>query len=216
MLIVEAQPKSISAEKYRVLRTNIQYSSIDKEIRRIVVTSAEPGEGKSTTAGNLALAFSQDNKKVLLIDCDLRKPSVHKKFKISNTLGLSDVIINKEKIQEAIQERNENLDVLSAGKLPPNPSELLGSVTMDKLLEYFETIYDVIILDSPPLHAVTDAQILSKKSDGLVLVVRAEKTKKDSVLAAKALLEKVNAPILGVVLNGGESTKEKYYYYYGH
>ncbi|MGL5869560.1 CpsD/CapB family tyrosine-protein kinase [Clostridium chrysemydis] len=216
MLIVEAQPKSISAEKYRVLRTNIQYSSIDKEIRRLVVTSAEPGEGKSTTAGNLALAFSQDNKKVLLIDCDLRKPSVHKKFKISNTLGLSDVIINKEKIQEAIQERNENLDVLSAGKLPPNPSELLGSVTMDKLLEYFETIYDVIILDSPPLHAVTDAQILSKKSDGLVLVVRAEKTKKDSVLAAKALLEKVNAPILGVVLNGGESTKEKYYYYYGH
>ncbi|WP_194191042.1 CpsD/CapB family tyrosine-protein kinase [Clostridium chrysemydis] len=216
MLIVEAQPKSISAEKYRVLRTNIQYSSIDKEIRRIVVTSAEPGEGKSTTAGNLALAFSQDNKKVLLIDCDLRKPSVHKKFKLSNTLGLSDVIINKEKIQEAIQERNENLDVLSAGKLPPNPSELLGSVTMDKLLEYFETIYDVIILDSPPLHAVTDAQILSKKSDGLVLVVRAERTKKDSVLAAKALLEKVNAPILGVVLNGGESTKEKYYYYYGH
>ncbi|MCR6513724.1 MAG: CpsD/CapB family tyrosine-protein kinase [Clostridium chrysemydis] len=216
MLIVEAQPKSISAEKYRVLRTNIQYSSIDKEIRRIVVTSAEPGEGKSTTAGNLALAFSQDNKKVLLIDCDLRKPSVHKKFKISNSMGLSDVIINREKIQEAIQERNENLDVLSAGKLPPNPSELLGSVTMDKLLEYFETIYDVIILDSPPLHAVTDAQILSKKSDGLVLVVRAEKTKKDSVLAAKALLEKVNAPILGVVLNGGESTKEKYYYYYGH
>lgn len=216
MLIVEAQPKSISAEKYRVLRTNIQYSSIDKEIKRIVVTSAEPGEGKSTTAGNLALAFSQDNKKVLLIDCDLRKPSMHKKFKISNSIGLSDVIINREKIKEGIQERNENLDILSAGKLPPNPSELLGSVTMDKLLEYFETIYDVIILDSPPLHAVTDAQILSKKSDGLVLVVRAEKTKKDSVLAAKALLEKVNAPILGVVLNGGESTKEKYYYYYGH
>lgn len=216
MLIVEAQPKSISAEKYRVLRTNIQYSSIDKEIRRIVVTSAEPGEGKSTTAGNLALAFSQDNKKVLLIDCDLRKPSVHKKFKISNSTGLSDVIINREKIKEAIQGRNENLDILSAGKLPPNPSELLGSATMDKLLEYFETSYDVIILDSPPLHAVTDAQILSKKSDGLVLVVRAEKTKKDSVLAAKALLEKVNAPILGLVLNGGESTKEKYYYYYGH
>lgn len=215
MLIVETQPKSISAEKYRVLRTNIQYSSIDKEIRRIVITSAEPGEGKSTTAGNTALAFAQDGKKVILIDCDLRKPSVHKKFRISNTLGLSDVMLNKDKLNEAIQERNENLDILTAGKLPPNPSELLGSITMDKLLEHLEGKYDVIIMDSPPLHAVTDAQILSKKSDGLVLVIRAEKTKKDSVIAAKELLQKVNAPILGLVLNGGESSKEKYYYYYG-
>ncbi|MGL5479575.1 MAG: CpsD/CapB family tyrosine-protein kinase [Clostridium sp.] len=215
MLIVESQPKSISAEKYRMLRTNIQYSSVDKEIKRLVITSAEPGEGKSTTASNLALAFSQDNKSVILIDCDLRKASIHKKFKISNAVGLSDVILDREKFEEAINSRNDNLDILTAGKLPPNPSELLGSKKMVKLLDYLEEIYDMVIIDSPPIHAVTDAQILSKNSDGVLLVVRAEKTKKDSVMAAKSLLEKVNAPILGLVLNGGENSKEKYYYYYG-
>jgi len=215
MFIVEKKPKSITAESYRTLRTNIQYSSFDKKIKTIVVTSSEPGEGKSTTAGNLALSFAQAEKKTILIDCDLRKPSMHKNFRISNLVGLSDVIIGKEKAKDAVHEYNEYLSVLTSGKLPPNPSEMLGSKAMTNLIEVLKQSYDIIVLDSAPLQAVTDAQILSTKADGTILVVRAEKTKKDSVLQAKALLEKVGANILGVVLNGVENSRRKYYYYYG-
>lgn len=215
MFVLEKQPKSVEAESYRILRTNIMYSSFDKEIKRILVTSSEPGEGKSTTSGNLALAFAQDEKKVILIDCDLRKPSIHKKFRISNNRGLSDVIIDRDKLNKCIQKRTEYLDVLTAGKIPPNPSEMLGSQAMSGLLDELSNIYDVIVLDSPPVLAVTDAQILSTKVDGTVLVVRAEKTKKDTVLAAKGVLDKVNANILGTVLNGGDKNKDNYYYYYG-
>lgn len=215
MFVLEKQPKSVEAESYRILRTNIMYSSFDKKIKRILVTSSEPGEGKSTTSGNLALAFAQDEKKVILIDCDLRKPSLHKKFRISNNRGLSDVIIDRDKLNKCIQKRTEYLDILTAGKIPPNPSEMLGSQAMSSLLDELSNVYDVIILDSPPVLAVTDAQILSTKVDGTVLVVRAEKTKKDTVLAAKGVLDKVNANILGTVLNGGNKNKDNYYYYYG-
>ncbi|MGG7078806.1 CpsD/CapB family tyrosine-protein kinase [Clostridium sardiniense] len=215
MFIVEEKPKSIPAESYRVLRTNIQYSSVDKKINKILVTSSEPGEGKSTTSGNLAFTFAQDEKKVLLIDCDLRKASIHKKFRISNNIGLSDVILDKGKLEKAIVKRNDYLDILPAGKVPPNPSELLGSKALENLLNELGEKYDVVILDTPPLHAVTDAQILSTKVDGVILVVRAEKTKKESVIDAKASLDKVHANILGTVLNGGERSKGKYYYYYG-
>ena len=215
MFVLEKQPKSVEAESYRILRTNIMYSSFDKKIKRILVTSSEPGEGKSTTSGNLALAFAQDEKKVILIDCDLRKPSIHKKFRISNNRGLSDVIIDRDKLNKCIQKRTEYLDILTAGKIPPNPSEMLGSKAMSSLLDELSNIYDVIILDSPPVLAVTDAQILSTKVDGTILVVRAEKTKKDSVIAAKGVLDKVNANILGTVLNGGDKNKDNYYYYYG-
>ena len=215
MFIVENKPKSISAEAYRTLRTNIQYSSFDKEIKTMVVTSSEPGEGKSTTAGNIALSFAQSEKSVILIDCDLRKPSLHRKFKISNLVGLSDVLIGKEKMNDAVNEYSENLHILTSGKLPPNPSEMLVSKAMGRLLEELKSKYDIIILDSAPLQVVTDAQILSTKVDGTILVVRAERTKRDSVQQAKALLDKVGANILGTVLNGVESTRKKYYYYYG-
>lgn len=215
MFLVEKKPKSISAESYRTLRTNIQYSSFDKEIKIIVVTSSEPGEGKSTTAGNLAFTFAQAEKKTIIIDCDLRKPSLHKKFRISNLSGLSDVLIGKSTVNESVYKYTNNLDVLTSGKLPPNPSEMLGSKVMESLLTALRERYDIIILDSAPLQAVTDAQILSTKADGTVLVVRAEKTKRDSVVQAKALLDKVGANILGVVLNGIENSRRKYYYYYG-
>ncbi|MDQ0149527.1 CpsD/CapB family tyrosine-protein kinase [Eubacterium multiforme] len=215
MFIVEKQPKSVPAEAYRVLRTNIQYSSFDKDIEKILVTSSEPGEGKSTTAGNLALAYSQDEKRVLIIDCDLRKPSLHKKFRISNNIGLSDVVLDKSKISKAIVKYTDYLHILPSGKVPPNPSEMLGSRAMERLLNELGEIYDVVVLDTPPVHAVTDAQILSTKVDGVVLVVRAEKTKKEAVIDAKKSLDKVGANILGTVLNGGESSKGKYYYYYG-
>ncbi|MDI9217081.1 MULTISPECIES: CpsD/CapB family tyrosine-protein kinase [Clostridium] len=215
MFIVEKEPKSIAAESYRTLRTNIQYSSFDKEYRVIMVTSSEPGEGKSTTAGNLALCLAQGDKKVILIDCDLRKPSIHKKFKVSNIIGLSDVIIGKEELVAAIHRYNQNLVILTSGKIPPNPSEMLSSKAMTTLIEELKNNFDYIILDTPPVQAVTDSQILSTKADGTILVVRAEKTKKDSVENAINLLKKVKANIIGTVLNGVDNGRNKYYYYYG-
>ena len=215
MFIVEKEPKSIAAESYRTLRTNIQYSSFDKKYQTIVVTSSEPGEGKSTTSGNLALCLAQGDKKVILIDCDLRKPSIHKKFKISNIVGLSDVIIGKEELSSAVHRHNNNLIVLTSGKIPPNPSEMLSSKAMVNLLEALKKEFDYIILDTPPVQAVTDSQILSTKADGTILVVRAERTKKDAVNNAVSLLKKVNANIIGTVLNGLSTDRNKYYYYYG-
>lgn len=215
MFIVDKEPKSIAAESYRTLRTNIQYSSFDKEYRVIVVTSSEPGEGKSTTAGNLALSIAQDNKKVILIDCDLRKPSIHKKFKISNLVGLSDVMVGKEELTKVVHRYNKNLVVLTSGKIPPNPSEMLSSKTMSNLIESLKETFDYIILDTPPVQAVTDSQILSTKADGTILVVRADRTEKESVQNAVNLLKKVNANIIGTVLNGVDLNRNKYYYYYG-
>lgn len=214
-MIVEREPKSIAAESYRTLRTNIQYSSFDEDYKVIVITSSEPGEGKSTTAGNLALSLAQGEKKVILIDCDLRKPSIHKKFKLSNTLGLSDVIVEKESVTNVGYKYNKNLTVLTSGKIPPNPAEMLGSKAMTALLDALKKVFDYVIIDTPPIQAVTDAQILSTKADGTILVVRAEKTKKDSVHNSVSLLKKVNANIIGTVLNGLEMNNNNYYYYYG-
>lgn len=213
--IVENKPKSIVTEAYRTLRTNIQYSSFDKEIKTIVVTSAEMGEGKSTVAGNVALIFAQSEKKVILIDCDLRRPSVHKNFNASNLVGVSEVLLGKATFEESIQKRNDNFYFLTSGKIPPNPSEMLASSAMTKLIEKLRKEYDMVVLDTAPLKVVTDAQILSTKVDGTILVVRAAITKKDVVIEAKNLLDKVGANIIGTVLYAVENTRGKYYYYYG-
>ena len=215
MFIVEKEPKSIAAESYRTLRTNIQYSSFDKEYKVIVITSSEPGEGKSTTAGNLALCMAQGDKKVILVDCDLRRPSLHKKFKVSNLAGLSDVMIGKSDLSKVMHRYNKNLVLLTSGKIPPNPSEMLSSKAMENLLEKLRENFDYVILDTPPVQAVTDSQILSTKADGTILVVRAERTKKESVHNAINLLKKVNANIIGTVLNGTDLSRNKYQYYYG-
>lgn len=214
MLIVEKNSKSISAEAYKTLRTNIQYSSFDKEIKTILITSTIPGEGKSTIAGNLALSFAQQDKKVLVMDCDLRKPSLHKMFRLSNLKGLSDVIVGNIDLEKAMYNYKDNFDILTSGNIPPNPSEILASNTMTLLLEKLKTKYDIIIIDSAPLQAVTDAQIISNKVDGTLLVIRASVTKREAILQAKDLLNQVNAKILGVVLNGAENNSEKHYYYY--
>lgn len=215
MFIVEKEPKSIAAESYRTLRTNLQYSSFDEEYKVIVVTSAEPGEGKSITVGNLALSIAQSDKKVIIIDCDLRKPSIHKKFQLSNSEGLSDVLLGKKNIAEVGQRYSNNLTILTSGKIPPNPSEMLGSKAMKSLIEALKKVFDYVILDTPPVQAVTDAQILSTRADGTLLVVRSEKTKRDSVINSINLLKKVNANIIGTVLNGVDTKKNNYYYYYG-
>lgn len=215
MFILEKDSRSIAAESYRTVRTNIQYSSIDKEYKIIMVTSSEPKEGKSSVAGNLALSFAQDDNRVLLIDCDLRKPSLHKKFRISNVIGLTDVLIGKGDLISSIKKYNDKLFILTSGNKSPNPAEMLSSKVMSKLLEELREKFDYIILDTPPVQAVADSQIISTKSDGVILVIRAEETKRDSTKSAVSLLRKVNANIIGAVFNGVDSSRNKYYYYYG-
>ena len=215
MLIVERKPKSIEAEAYRSLRTNIQYSSFDKKYQTLVVTSANPGEGKSTVSGNLALVLAQGESKVLLVDCDMRRPSVHKKFRISNTYGISDLLVGNKKMESVAHKYNDNLTIVPSGKIPPNPAEMLGSKAMTAFLEEMKKHFDYIVLDTPPLQAVADAQILSTKVDGSLLVVRAGVTKKDAVHNAVSIINKVNGNIIGTVLNAADNSKDKYYYYYG-
>ncbi|SHK14608.1 capsular exopolysaccharide family [Hathewaya proteolytica DSM 3090] len=215
MFVVDNEPKSIAAENFRTLRTNIQYSSIDDKYKVIAVTSSEPGEGKSTISGNLAIALSQNDNKVVLLDCDLRKPSLHKKFRISNSEGVSELILGKDNLTAVGYKYNDNLVVITSGKIPPNPSEMLGSKSMNSLIEMLKKAFDYVILDTPPLQAVTDAQILSARADGVIIVVEAGKTKKNLVQNSVNLLKKVNANIIGIVLNKLDNANEKYYKYYG-
>ena len=213
MFVVQEKPNSIASESYRTLRTNIEYSSFDESLKTIVVTSSEPNEGKTTTAGNLAISLAHNEKKVLLIDCDLRRGTIHRRFKISNAEGLSEIIVGKTSIEKVVREVTKNLGIITTGNLPPNPSEMLASKCMGDLINKLREGYDYIILDAPPVLAVTDAQILSTKVDGTLLVARAEKTKKNSIVNAKKLLEKVNANIVGIVFNGIDMKKTNYYSY---
>ena len=215
MFTVEKKPKSIVAEAYRSLKTNIQYSSFDKEYKTIVITSANPDEGKSTTAGNLALTLSEGESRVLVIDCDMRKPSLHKEFKVTNSYGISDILIKKKTVKEAAHNYNKNLTIITSGSKSPNPAEMLASKAMTAFLEEMKEHFDYIVLDTPPLQAVADAQILSTKVDGSIIVVRAGITKKGDIQNAVSILKKVNASIIGTVLHDVDNTNNKYYYYYG-
>ena len=213
MFVMEKAPKSIDAEAYRSLRSNIEYSSFDDEYRVIVVTSSVPGEGKSTTSGNLAIALAQSGNSVLLVDCDMRKPSIHKNFKISNAAGTAELLLRKKLFEEVANKYNENLTIITAGKIPPNPSEMLASRAMTAFIEEMKNEFKYIILDTPPLQAVTDAQVLSTKADGVLLVVRAGSTKREMVLNSVDLIKKVQGKVIGTVLNGVENKKNNYYYY---
>ena len=213
MFVMEKAPKSIDAEAYRSLRSNIEYSSFDDEYRVIVVTSSVPGEGKSTTAGNLAIALAQSGNSVLLVDCDMRKPSIHKMFKISNAAGTAELLLRKKLFEEVANKYNENLTIITAGKIPPNPSEMLASRAMTAFIEEMKKEFKYIILDTPPLQAVTDAQVLSTKADGVLLIVRAGSTKREMVFNSVDLIKKVQGKVIGTVLNGVENKKNNYYYY---
>ena len=215
-LVSKYDPKSPISEQYRTIRTNILYSSIDEEIRTLMVTSSGPGEGKSTTTANLAVVFAQQGKTVLLVDADLRKPTVHYTFKLPNTIGLTSVLTNQVGITEAVNKTDEsNLYVLSSGPIPPNPSELLGSKAMHHFMEQAQEEFDLIIFDTPPVLAVTDAQILGNLCNGSVLVVSSGKTEKDSLIKTKELLTGTKGRLLGVVLNNKKVDKKGNYYYYG-
>lgn len=215
MLFIKENPKSLLSEKYRNLRTSIEYSSVDKKLQTIVITSSEKDEGKSTVSANLAYILAQGAKKVLIVDCDLRKPTVHKKFQVSNEIGLTEVLVEKVTLEEAIQKQEFGVDVLTSGMLPPNPAEIVDSKAVEALFEHFKTIYDYIIIDTPPVGIVTDGVVLAGKADGTILVVRANKTKDSSVIEGYNELKKVNANVLGTVINVVETPKDKYGYY-GH
>lgn len=219
-LVTLNNPKSPISEAFRTLRTNIQFSSIDKEIKTLVVTSSSPTEGKSTISSNLAITISQSDKKVLLIDCDLRKPTVHKTFGLDNQKGLTNILMGEE-LSDALNKNEdlENLLILTSGPIPPNPAELIGSKKMKVFLDKIRGEYDMIILDSPPVGLVTDSAVLSTIVDGLILVGAVAQTDIEIAKQSKELLKKVNSNIIGVVLNkvpieGRSYYKYHYYQYY--
>lgn len=216
-LIVHEDAKSPIAEAYRTLRTNIQFAKVDSDLRTIMFTSAGPGEGKSTTTANTAVAIAQTGKRVILVDCDLRKPVQHKIFGKRNR-GVTNTLVEERPVSDLIQETDiDNLKILTSGPIPPNPSELLGSSRMQEIIDSLKELADVVIIDAPPTVAVTDACVLASKVDGIVIVLNSQEIKPEMAQKAKELLLKANGHILGVILNRVEIEEEHayYYYYYG-
>src|SRR5699024_7073655 len=179
-------------------------------------TSSGPAEGKSSTTANLAIVYAQQGKRVLLIDADFRKPTMHYTLRLDNLLGLSNLLIGDVTLEEAVNSTDiDTHDVMTSGQIPPNPSELLGSRKMETLLREAKLSYDLVVFDTPPVLAVTDAQILANLVDGSVLVVRSGKTEIEPAQKAKEALAPAKAKLLGVVLNDREKKASNYYYYYG-
>lgn len=212
-LVTISETKSFILEQFRTIRTNITFSMPDQELKTILVTSSTPGEGKSTNAANLGVVFAQEGKRVLIIDADMRKPTLHQTFKTFNKVGLSNVIAKKAAFYEAIQETFiVGLYVITSGPIPPNPSELLSSKAMDALLLDVKKDFDIIIIDSPPLLSVSDSQILANKCDGTILVVNAGVVEKSAVQKATAILSTSQSKTLGVVLNNYVTPGHQKYY----
>lgn len=220
-LITKTDPQSGISEQYRTIRTNLKFSFLDPNFKTLAIMSALPSEGKSTVSANLAVSWAEENKKVLLMDVDLRRPTVHQSFKVSNRYGLSNIITSSSKtvnISEMIDHSGvENLDILTSGPIPPNPAELLGSERFNQLLEFLKGQYDFIILDAPPVDTVTDGQIVATEADGVALVVPQGIANKDAVIRAVKLLKQVKANILGAIMNRFTVAETGSYYgsYYG-
>lgn len=214
-LISKINPKSPFVEAYRTLRTNIQFANPDKDIKTIMLTSAGPGEGKSTTVCNLALTIAQSEKKVLVIDADLRRSNVHKIFNLPNLNGLTTLLTDDININAVLSFIDvPNLYVLTSGPKPPNPSELLGSRKMKALLEKMKEEFDMVLIDAPPVLPVADASVLGTIVDGTIMLINYGQVDFDLAVRAKEQLEKVNARIMGVIINNIPSKGDSYYYYY--
>jgi capsular exopolysaccharide synthesis family protein len=218
-LPVAGQPRTPVAEAFRKLRTNFSFLAVDRETLCCVVTSPEAGDGKSTVAANLAIAFAQAGERVVLVDADLRRPTLHRLFDLHQRVGTTTVLLDRASAHDAIQQVGPNLPaVLTSGQLPPNPSELLGSRRMADLLTELRSAYDVVLIDCAPLLPVTDPMAISQFADGLLLVARAGSTTKEGAHAAKAACAKAGARIFGAVLNAtavAEGNQSTYHAYYG-
>ena len=216
-LVTHADPRSVVAESYRSLRTNLAFARASQDVRSIVLTSPGPADGKSTTVANLAITFAQQGQRTLLIDADLRRAVLDKTFSVPRSPGLTELIIGSVALDEAVHETQvPNLFVMGSGQFPPNPSELLGSSAMREILAEAKTKFDVILFDSPPLLAVTDAAVLSTLVDGTVLVVRMGSTARDAARLAIARLRQVHARVLGALLNDVRMRGPGYYGGYGY
>lgn len=215
-IVTLENPKSAVSEAFRALRTNIQFANVDKELKTLLFTSAGPSEGKSSTVVNLGCAMAQAGKSVLIIDADLRKPSQHKIHKMNNYKGLSNTLVEEIATVTYVKKTDqEGLNILLSGPIPPNPAELLGSKRMKQILFETSRCYDTVLIDSPPIIAVTDSAILAQAVDGVILVLSSGEVKNEYALQAKERLDKVGAKIIGTVLNKVEmQSKEQYYYYY--
>ncbi len=219
-IIVNNDPKSIYSESIRSIRTNLQFSSINKDLEVLLITSPEPGDGKSFTSANLAAAYAQDGKKVLIIDCDLRKGRQHRIFGIAKdaTKGYSNLILNYNKnidIAEYVEKTHvKNVYLIPNGPTPPNPIELLASRKNKELIEGLKSMFDIVIFDCPPVLGLSDALVMTRFSDANIVVTTIKKTKMESLKEVQKSMEKVNAKITGVILNKATAKKSSYYYGY--
>ena len=219
-LIINANPKSIFSEAIKTIRTNLAFSMIDKEMKTILLTSPQSGDGKSFITANLAVAYAQEDKKVLVVDCDLRKGRQHEIFEVMNVTsgGYSNLILNYKddlKLDKYIvSTSNKNIDLLPTGPTPPNPVELLASESNQKLMKELRKHYDVILLDCPPVLGLSDTMIMTKYSDANLIVVSSRKTKVESLDKAKKVFEQAKANITGVIINRASVKDNSYYSYY--
>lgn len=218
-LVAYTDPSGMIAEQFKTIRTNIQFSAVNNALKSVLFTSSEPSEGKSTVSNNMAVTWADQGMRVVLIDSDLRRPTVHKTFDVSNRLGLTNYLSGNASLEEVIQPTMvSNLYIITSGPIPPNPAELLGGDRVDSLIRDLNDKYDLLILDAPPVNTVTDAQLLAAKADGTILVVPQGIADKNGVRRAKQLLETVHANILGAIMNRVTAQKSEGYYggsYYG-
>lgn len=212
------RPNSLEAEAFRSLRTNIQFLNFEDRIKTILITSPTSGDGKTTVSANLASTLAFSNRRVLLLDCDLRHPNLHKVFDLDNLVGLSSLLIDSNNLAETIQKTElPELSVITSGPVPPNPSELLGSGKMAKLIEVLEQRFDFIIIDTPPVCMVTDAAVMASKADGVLLISSFNATTFEAARDSRKILDKLQSRLLGVVVNKIDTGKGKYgYYRYSH
>lgn len=214
--IAQREPRSPTSEAFRLLRTNLSFFSVDEPIRRLLVTSAIKGEGKTTTASNLAVVMAQSGKRVVIIDTDLRRPRLHRMFGIGNNVGLTNLLLedDSQPVTRFLQKtETPGLKLITSGPMPPNPAELLGSQRMEQVLSNLDDLFDVIILDSPPVLTVADAAVLAPSVDGLMLVSRIGYVDMGAVVQAVELLRAAETPITGIVANDFSQRQGGYYYY---
>lgn len=214
-LITVSSPTSNNAEQFNTVRTNIQFSTADEEYSSIMLTSSAASEGKSTVAGNLAISFARQGKKTILVDADLRRPTIQSTFAMGSGQGLTNYLTEKnfDINQIVFKTTIKNLFVIPSGPVPPNPSELLGSNKMKTLIKALQSQVDIVIYDAPPVLSVPDAQILSTRMDGSILVVRANKTEKEAVDKMVKLINHVGGKIIGTILNDVKDSNLGYYGY---